>query len=1286
MKRKLLLIPCALLIGLACASSLRAQNTLTWNAGNGDFFTGGNWDLGLVPGATDTAIINNGSTATIAATAGDRELGSLKLGSIQGGTESGHVIMNGGFLRIGGNSGDSKVNIGEGTVMSSFIMNGGTIFFDVPDREDIAGTTVGSAGLSNLDWEIGERGIGRFEVHGDSVFRAGDDIKVAENSLGNGYCLIDGNARVSVGSGISVSSGGANEQILIIGGNALVEAGNSMGAGSPLGHNDEGYLTLSIGGGRATVTVQDNAVLNFRVLSSRQGVTKFTVKNRGQVHIFDVLTGKGYIDAQTPPDRPEVVGGFNNSLSSGPDTDSTLTLQDDAQMTVNASAGLAISGPRDGGSAQGGKALFTIRDRASFRVEQYLAIGSGTRAETTDGTLEVIGPDASISIGSNLNMATDPDGFVPTTDLLDEFGNPVPGKATLRAVITSSSHSTVRVGGIARITHARLHVKLDGHVPVTGTVYTLVTGNPVEGQFAQTDFTEATLPAGLSWELEYKPESVLLKVTGQPVGPRVLTVTTTDNINPPAGKVSLLQAMTGLQEGDTVKFNIEGAGPHVIATPPGGYPLITANNVTIDGYSQPGATPNSNSVRAPNNAKIQIVLDSRNGNHRLMDFAPTSPNDQTGYGDTEAAVIGILSAKGVHVRGVSILAQPLLVGASPNGEDVALYGISFAKGASGQVSGCWIGVAPDGTTLAGPADGVTGFRYRVRDENNTVLENILINDVIIGVKPGATDAASELNVITGIPAIPIIIEGERTRISGNFLNVMPDGLHDFNPPLANPDLFTGTFEGNIEIGRGGNGTLIGTDGDGVNDAFEGNILSGVVPESIGGYDHNIEFYGQNPGTGIVIAGNYIGIGVDGMTRFTNGVPVLNAAGGSAQYRFGSDFDGVSDALEANHCYNNYPVELFGTNGAEGFFDELSTGGIVGARGNVMVNNFPFPVSPLRMSGADTFWKVYYTKALANPEGDLVPVLSPNTTASRLIGTVPVANTDYPVTLIDLYKADPEGIAFGKTAAVPELPNGFVQGRTYVASFQDNSDADLNKTAGQFEFDISALGVGGSDLTVTANYSKSAAGTHNAVVLTSPFSEPVTVGQGPAPELVLNRPTRAGNNIVVSWTGGRAPYTVQKKTSLNDAEWVDVDTTSETSLSVAMVDDIAFIRVVSRVTFTVALSGAAERPNPVTTSGTGTGTLILDGNKLTVDISYSGLTGTVSAGHIHGPATTEQAVGVLKGLIPGLGTTGATSGTIKGETTVNSATAKHMIAGMTYVNIHTSFAGGGEIRGQVIPQP
>lgn len=609
---------------------------------------------------------------------------------------------------------------------------------------------------------------------------------------------------------------------------------------------------------------------------------------------------------------------------------------------------------------------------------------------------------------------------------------------------------------------------------------------------------------------------------------RVITVTTADNINPGSG-TSLLQALSNLQDGDEIRFNIPGPGPHYIATPPGGYPLITKNNVTIDGYSQPGSSPNTNPILAPNNAQIKIVLDSRNGNVRLMDFPGDSPEDDTGYGDTESAVIGVLGAKNFKLQGVSILAVPTI-----SGGQVAVYGVSFAKGASGQVCGCWIGVAPDGNTLAAPADGITGFRYRVRS-GGTVLQNILIDDLVIGVGKASANAPAEFNVFTGIPAIPIIVEGNGTRISGNFINVFPDGLRDFNPAFTSE--FYGTYEGAIEIGRGGNNTVIGTDGDGINDANERNIIAGTVPQSMGGYDHTIEFYGQNPGTNVVIAGNYIGVAINGWTYFTNGVPAINAAGTSAQYRIGSNFDGVSDDVEGNFIVNNWPIELFPPTDMWwyaqnlNFFDELATSGIVSLRGNSLVNNFPFPVSVMKDNGE--FLKNYYAKALADVNAGYVPVLDTNlTTIDRIVGTVPLPNADWSTIIIDIYAADPVGITNGQATAIPDLPWGFVQGRYYMASFVDNGPEDRDKAVGKFDFDISKIEVKGMYLTVTANYVKTGTSGPSAVILTSPFSDPAVVTFTPGSvesvglrhivkDTILNKEYLLGNNMPA--LGNWEPY-------------------------------------------------------------------------------------------------------------------------------------------------------------------
>jgi len=642
------------------------------------------------------------------------------------------------------------------------------------------------------------------------------------------------------------------------------------------------------------------------------------------------------------------------------------------------------------------------------------------------------------------------------------------------------------------------------------------------------------------------------------VSAAVLTVTTTDNINPSSGQLSFKQALGQVQAGDTIAFNIPGAGPHLILTPPGGYPYVTADNVTIDGYTQPGSSPNSNPILAANNAKIQIVLDSRNGNYTLMDYAGTTPNDDTGFGDGEAAIIGVIEAKNFTIRGTSLVGVPLV---GPTRE-IGMYGLALAKGASARVSGNWLGVAPDGTTVAPTANGISGFRYRGRDEANVVTNTILIKDILIGVGKNSSNAPADFNIFVGHPAIPVIIEGENIRISGNFFMVLPDGKTDFN---VTRKIEGSEFEGAIEIGRAGNNTLIGVDGDGINDSNERNIFGGTIPESLGGYDHTIEFYGQTPGTNIIVAGNYIGVGVDG-TRFENAASPLNAAGDNASYRFGSDFDGVSDAFEGNVVYNYFPsttipASTLGEDPAKlNFFDELKATALVSVRGNTFVNNLPMPASLL--NGAGEFLPNYYGKALADSTAGFTPALVSNSTTTKLVGTVPLPGTEYPGVAIDVYVADPEGIATGIATGVPEYAEGFVQGKTYLGSFTVDGPADLNAGAGVFEFEASNLNLtAGSKITITANYFRDPIGSHNATTITSPFSAVAVLSQGTGGGPIQFTAVVKGNsNLVLNWTGGNGPFTVEKTTSLTSPSWTTVGTPGERTLTVPIDAEAGFYRV------------------------------------------------------------------------------------------------------------------------------
>ncbi|MEO8427099.1 MAG: spondin domain-containing protein [Verrucomicrobiota bacterium] len=55
----------------------------------------------------------------------------------------------------------------------------------------------------------------------------------------------------------------------------------------------------------------------------------------------------------------------------------------------------------------------------------------------------------------------------------------------------------------------------------------------------------------------------------------------------------------------------------------------------------------------------------------------------------------------------------------------------------------------------------------------------------------------------------------------------------------------------------------------------------------------------------------------------------------------------------------------------------------------------------------------------------------------------------------------------------------------------------------------------------------------------------------------------GSLVNLTWLGGSAPYLVQRKTSLSDANWVDVTTTQDRSASVAVGNGTTFFRVASQ---------------------------------------------------------------------------------------------------------------------------
>jgi hypothetical protein len=122
-----------------------------------------------------------------------------------------------------------------------------------------------------------------------------------------------------------------------------------------------------------------------------------------------------------------------------------------------------------------------------------------------------------------------------------------------------------------------------------------------------------------------------------------------------------------------------------------------------------------------------------------------------------------------------------------------------------------------------------------------------------------------------------------------------------------------------------------------------------------------------------------------------------------------------------------------------------------------------------------------------------------------------------------------------------------------------------------------------------------------------------------------------------------------------------------------------------VPLTAILSGESERPDAVNTTATGSGTFSLEGDTLNFDIRYAGLSANSIAAHIHGPATAAQSTNVMIDLGPfHIGAFGSTSGTMSGRVVLTAAQKVALLGGLTYVNVHSTAHGGGEIRGQIAP--
>jgi hypothetical protein len=121
-----------------------------------------------------------------------------------------------------------------------------------------------------------------------------------------------------------------------------------------------------------------------------------------------------------------------------------------------------------------------------------------------------------------------------------------------------------------------------------------------------------------------------------------------------------------------------------------------------------------------------------------------------------------------------------------------------------------------------------------------------------------------------------------------------------------------------------------------------------------------------------------------------------------------------------------------------------------------------------------------------------------------------------------------------------------------------------------------------------------------------------------------------------------------------------------------------------VHFTFGLDGAQEFPSNQT-PGFGSADITYDTvtDVIQWTINFQDLLAPATAAHFHGPAPVGVNAGVL---VPIPGVPAATSGLLTGQTLFPAAQEQALLDGLIYVNIHNAIFPGGEIRGQVVPEP
>ncbi|HUS02073.1 MAG TPA: GEVED domain-containing protein [Chitinophagaceae bacterium] len=238
------------------------------------------------------------------------------------------------------------------------------------------------------------------------------------------------------------------------------------------------------------------------------------------------------------------------------------------------------------------------------------------------------------------------------------------------------------------------------------------------------------------------------------------------------------------------------------------------------------------------------------------------------------------------------------------GECITLneIGMTTATNCTGnRISGNFLGTNETGTAAL-YTNGTAGAQRGSGVQINYSRANI------IGTNADGISDALERNVISGNGDNGILLWGAcRNKIKGNYIGTTKTGLVGL-PNYV--DGGTNIAAVDITLRTNSDSNYIGTDGDGVNDNIEGNVIGSatIAAGSVNSYNYGIVVTSTSAVNRI--SGNYVGIGADGITALsfvtTGGIYIekcIYVRNSSNNCIVGTNGDGVSDAFEANYVGN-----------------------------------------------------------------------------------------------------------------------------------------------------------------------------------------------------------------------------------------------------------------------------------------------------------------------------------------------------------------------------------------------